>query len=75
MSTKIVLNHDGLDALMKSDEIVGILRSHAEQIAEEAGHCEVDTYYGPHRPNCGVHQHQTHEDRENNTLIKAIHYE
>ena len=72
---KFTLNRAGVRELMKSQEMQGICRNHADAIRNRAGDgYEVDTYVGRNRANASVYA-ATYEARkdnyENNTLLKA----
>lgn len=68
------LNYEGVGALLKSDEIIGVLKSYADGVAKNAGE-GYSVYIGPTRANVSV---QTDTDEaiqdnlDNNTLLKAV---
>lgn len=72
-NVRIRLNRTEIANLMKSGEVVSCLQSEAGAIAQEAGHAEVSTFVGVNRANVSVMQNMTHDDMENNTLLKAVH--
>lgn len=71
----VKLHYSEFNRIRKSDAVVGILRSEAEKIADNAGHSTVsNAYFGAKRANVSVRQRQTKEDMENSTLLKAVHF-
>ena len=72
---RIELNSAGVQALLKSDEILGELRSVASGIAENAGNCEIEEGYYPERSRISIRQNSTSKDMEENTLLKAVHFQ
>ena len=73
---KIVLNRDGVRALMQSGEMMSICRQYANEIQGRCGDgYEVTTYTGPTRVNASVHAatvEARRENSQNNTLLKAV---
>ncbi|MDD6666719.1 MAG: hypothetical protein PUE58_01920 [Lachnospiraceae bacterium] len=76
LNVKIELNGAGIRELLKSEEIVSELESVANGIAEEAGNCEVETGHNyPERARVSIRQNSTSRDMEENTLLKAVHFQ
>lgn len=73
---RIELNSEGVRELLKSPEIMGICKQHAEQIAGRCGGgYEVTTYTGQNRVNASVHaatDEAYRDNLKNNTLLKAV---
>lgn len=73
---RVVMNHKGADALLKSGEVAGLVRSHADRIASAAGPgYEADTWTGDSRviasaftatPKAMV------DNAKNQTLLRAL---
>lgn len=74
--TKIVLNHAGITALLKSDEIKTECEKHAQKIAQRCGVGYAhDTYLTPSRIVASAYTEtaEAYKDNlENNTLLKAM---
>lgn len=66
------LNGDGVKELLRSQDVMSALSSQAEQIASRAGHAHVETVVFQKRGRARVVQEMTHDDMENNTLLKAV---
>ena len=71
---RIELNSAGIQDLLKSAGIVSELQSVAQGIADEAGHCEVESEPYPERGRVSIRQNSTSQDMEENTLLKAVHF-
>lgn len=73
---RIKLNHAGIAALMKRSETKEILRSYAERARDGAGDgYELSEYTGRSRANVSVYPgtpEARRDNRENNTLLKAV---
>lgn len=71
---KFVLNPKGVSELLKSEEMMNLCKSVAEQIAQRAGDgYEVSTYTGKTRVNASVRavtREAMQDNYENNTLLK-----
>lgn len=74
--TKIVLDHKGIDSLLKSTEVSGYVSEIAQQVASKCGAgYETDTYTTPSRVVSSVYTDDAAAARdniENNTLLKAV---
>ncbi len=75
-NVKFVLNRAGVAELMRSDEMMKILRDHADraQASLGAGY-EVTTHVGPSRANAMVSAETFAAKRENlksNSILKAV---
>lgn len=71
---KIVLNKAAIGELLRSEEMTNAIRPYAESIAGSAPHCRVDKTVLHTRVRVGVVQKMTHDDMENHTLLKAVHF-
>lgn len=76
MSKKFELNYRGVAELMKSPEMVAILKEKAKGIQERAGSgYETSTYVGKNRENVSVKTKTSkaiRDNNKNNTLLKAM---
>lgn len=74
--TKFKLDRAGVGQLLKSPEMLGICRGHAERIQARCGDgYEVTTYTGKTRVNASVHAATVtarQDNYNNNTLLKAV---
>lgn len=73
--SRIELNSAGVRELLRSAEILSELESVAKGIADEAGNCEIESGAYPERARVGVRQNATSKDMEENTLLKAVHFQ
>lgn len=72
---KVKIIYSAVGNLMQSAEMASAIRPYAESIANSAPHCEVDETVLNTRVRVGVVQHMTHDDMENHTLLKAVHFQ
>jgi len=76
MSSKFELNYRGVAELMKSPEMVTILKEKAKGIQERAGNgYETSSYVGKNRANVSVKtktRQAIRDNNQNNTLLKAM---
>lgn len=76
MSKKFILNRAGVAELMKSPEIVALLKETAKTIQNRAGDgYETSTFVGKNRVNISIKtkSHKAIRDNnKNNTLLKAL---
>lgn len=72
---EVELDVQGVKSLLKSSDVMTLLSSQAESIAERAGNSHVETQVFQNRARARVVQDMTHADMENNTLLKAVHFE
>lgn len=73
-SIRFELNSAGVKELLKSDAMVGILKSYASSIANRAGD-GYDVHIGPNRANVSVEtttDEAMQDNYDNNTLLKAV---
>lgn len=70
--SNLKLNIGGIRELLKSQEVMSELQSQAQQVAGQAGHSKVETAVFKNRARARVVQYMTHDDMENNTLLKAV---
>lgn len=72
----IKLNDDGIREILKSDEVMSELRSHAQKVLNSAGDgYAISEYKGKTRGNVSVYANtkEAYKDNlENNTLLKAV---
>ena len=75
-NVKVVLNRAGVRSMLKSGEMQGVLKSHADAIAQRCGDgYAVDTYTGKTRVNVSVRprtKKAIEDNSENNTILKNI---
>ena len=75
-NVKFVLNRAGVAELMRSDEMMKILRDHADRAQASLGTgYEVTTHVGPSRANAMVSAETFAAKRENlksNSILKAV---
>lgn len=75
-SVKVVMDPQGMEEFMKSDEVAEVCRKYADKIVEVCGEgYEADTYVGAHRVNAGVKvatPHAYYSNLKYNTLVRAI---
>lgn len=71
----IVLNKREIGNLLKSQEMLEVLKTYARNIADEAGNAEVDTSMLNTRVRAGVVQRATRDDLDHNSLMKAVHFQ
>ncbi len=73
---KVVLNRAGVRSMLKSGEMQGVLKSHANAIAQRCGEgYGVDAYTGKTRVNVSVGAKTwkaAKDNSEHNTLLKSI---
>lgn len=73
---KIVLNHAGIQALLKSDEVQAFILEQASGIGSRCGAgYETDVYMAPSRVISSVYttdKKAIQDNLENNTLLKAV---
>lgn len=73
---KFILNRQGVSQLLKGEEMLGLLKTHAESVRTKAGEgYEVSTYVGKSRANASVKVADSRSYRDNlknNTLLKAL---
>lgn len=75
-NVKIKLNTKAIGAMLKSDPgIRGALFEQGYRIANEAGNSEVHMEVLKSRMRIGVEQEQTRSDREDHTLLRAVHFQ
>lgn len=72
--TRVVLNKAAIGQLLKSQEMTNAIMPYAESIANSAPHCKVDKTVLRTRVRVGVVQKMTHDDMENHTLLRAVHF-
>lgn len=72
---RIELNRAGIMALLKSEELRAACAEQAQAIANEAGNCSIDEAMLRTRVRVGVRQEMTSKDAEENTLLKAVHFQ
>ena len=72
---RIELNIPGLIQLRKSEGIKAALKQEADAIAGAAGNCTVTEGDFPERARAYVRQKMTEQDMEDNTLLKAVHFQ
>lgn len=74
---RFVMNRSGVAALLKSEEMQGILKAHASAIRQRCGDgYEQNSYVGKNRANAMVYADTIPAKRRNqkyNTLLKALH--
>ena len=71
---KVVLDRAGVGELLKCDEIIDVLISEAQSIADNAGE-GYDVYVGPNRANVSVATNTEdayNDNLDNNTMEKAM---
>ena len=75
-NTRIVLNSAGVRSLLKSSEMQGVLKDHADAIKNRCGDgYETDLFVGKKRANAMVSAttYQAKADNlRNNTILKAV---
>ena len=75
-NTRIVLNSAGVRSLLKSSEMQGVLKDHADAIKNRCGDgYETDLFVGKTRANASVRTKTSKavkENSKNNTLLKAV---
>lgn len=73
---KLVLNSDGIRAMLTSPEMMSVCRSYAEDINATMGDgYEVSEYTGANRVNVSVHavsEAAKQDNLDNNSLLKAV---
>jgi hypothetical protein len=72
---KIKLNKAEIRDLLQSAEMASAIRPYAEAIASSAPHCSIDEASLNTRVRVGVVQKMTHDDMENHTLLRAVHFQ
>lgn len=76
MSSKFVLNYNGVAELMKSPAMVDFLREKAKSIQDKAGDgYEISSFVGKNRANVSVKtksRKAIRDNNKNNTLLKAM---
>lgn len=72
---RVELNSAGVRELLKSAEIQAELERLAKGIASEAGNCEIESGAYPERARVGIRQNATSKDMDENTLLKAVHFQ
>lgn len=76
MSKKFELNYSGVAELMKSPEMIEVLRDKARGIQESAGDgYEISSFIGKNRANVSVKtktRKAIRDNNKNNTLLKAM---
>lgn len=76
MSRKFELNRAGVAAIMKSPEMVAVLKEHAKKVESKAGSgYEINSYVGKNRANVSVKtktKKAIRDNNKNNTLLKAL---
>ena len=76
MSRKFRLNRAGVAELMKSPEMVALLKEKAKAIQERAGNgYETSTFTGKNRANISIKtksRKAIRDNNKNNTLLKAL---
>lgn len=72
----IKLNDQGIQELLKSEEVIEVLRTHARSVLNSAGNgYSISEYKGKTRGNVSVYaetQEAYKDNLENNTLLKAV---
>lgn len=72
---KLVLNREGVGEMLKSQEILDVCVSYANQIGATLGEgYEISEYHGSSRVNASVHavsEAAQRDNLENNTMLKA----
>ena len=76
-NVQIVLNSDGIQELLKSNEVMAECRSHAAEMAATLGadNYEVSEYVGSTRVNVSVRattDWARQDNLDNNTMLKAV---
>ena len=71
---RVVLNKAAIGQLLKSQEMTNAIMPYAESIANSTPHCKVDKMVLRTRVRVGVVQKMTHDDMENHTLLRAVHF-
>lgn len=75
-NTRIALNSAGVRSLLKSSEMQGVLKDHADAIKDRCGDgYETDTHIGKKRVNASVRtktKEAVKDNSKNNTLLKAV---
>lgn len=76
MSKKFELNYSGVAELMKSPEMIEVLKDKARVIQEAAGDgYEINSFVGKNRANVSVKtktRKAIRDNNKNNTLLKAM---
>ena len=76
MSKKFELNYSGVAELMKSPEMIEVLKDKARSIQEAAGDgYEINSFVGKNRANVSVKtktRKAIRDNNKNNTLLKAM---
>lgn len=72
---RIELNRAGVRELLKSSDIEAECLSIAQGIANAAGNCVVEEEQYPERARVSIRQNSTSKDMEENTLLKAVHFQ
>lgn len=76
MSSHFKLNRAGVAELMKSPEMMAILKEKAKSVQEKAGHgYEISSFTGKNRANVSVKtksRKSVRDNNKNNTLLKAL---
>ncbi|ERK57826.1 hypothetical protein HMPREF1983_00929 [Gemella bergeri ATCC 700627] len=76
MSRKFVLNSRGVAELMRSQEMIEILKEKAKTVQEKAGQgYETNVFVGKNRANVSVKtktRKAARDNNKNNTLLKAL---
>lgn len=76
MSKKFELNYNGVAELMKSPEMIEVLKDKAREIQEAAGDgYEINSFVGKNRANVSVKtktRKAIRDNNKNNTLLKAM---
>lgn len=76
MNRKFMLNRAGVAELMKSPEMVALLKEKAKAIQDRAGDgYEVSTFTGKNRANISIKtksRKAIRDNNKNNTLLKAL---
>lgn len=76
MSKKFELNYNGVAELMRSPEMIEVLRDKAKGIQDKAGDgYEISSFVGKNRANVSVKtktRKAIRDNNKNNTLLKAM---
>lgn len=76
MSKKFILNRSGVAELMRSAEMVAILKEKAKSVQAKAGDgYETSTFVGKNRANVSIKtksRKAIRDNNKNNTLLKAL---
>ena len=76
MAVKFVLNRSGVRELLRSQEMMDVIRDYAQQVADRAGDgYGLSEYVGRNRVNVSIGaetKEASQDNYDNNTLLKAL---